>query len=494
MGRNSETAQMQRVHFDKPADRNLPPHNLEAEAAVLGGVLYDNESFWRVAEILRADDFYAPAHKWLWRRISALIETGRVADGIVLADAADREPKVKEIGGQNYLLHLLDGAAVGFEVRDYAKMVAELSGRRAILAAADGLREAAGTPLAEASTADVLSEARQLIDKVEDRHLVSAPSVAETADATFEENLKALLVESGFWSLDKDLGGMVRGGVTLIGARPGVGKTAMGLCLAAHVAERGETVGFFQADMTAVITQQRLAWYLAHRAGDQLPYFSEMRRPGSPWITPDFRKRMAGHLKTNTGRRIMITDRPGLNTQYMRYQIRTWKREAAQRGLPPLGMVMVDHIGKLSPSAPYRGLYEKTSFASNELLEIAKENPEIAFVAMAQLSRANSHDGRRPTLADLRDSGKLEEDASAVILLHREDMYLSPIVKNLSLPESERAKADEQLQRVRGHMEAIIAKNREGETTTVIMRHTIGKNIIRDASREEAKEIQEVLL
>lgn len=490
----SEKAQIQRVHFDKPAEEDQTPHNFPAEAAVLGAILFDNNVFWRVCEILRADDFYAEQHRWLWRRIVPLIETGKAADGVTLQEVADKSDKLKDLGGSQYLFELLEGAAVGPEIMDYAKIVSDLSARRALLVAADGLREAAATSTAEKSTAAVLSEARGLIDRIEDRHLESSPSVADMADSTFAENPQAVLLKTGFWSLDHELGGLERGGITLIGARPGVGKTAFGLCIAAHAAQRGESVGFFQADMTGVVSRQRLAWYIAYMAGDTLPNFSEMRKEGSPWITPDFRKRMASHLKSNTGRRVLMSDKPGLTTQHMRYQVRAWKRECHQRGLPPLGVVMIDHIGKLSPGQTYRGLYEKTSFASNELLELAKEHPEISFVAMAQLNRANSIDLRRPTLADLRDSGKLEEDASAVILLHREDLYLYPITKNLSLPEAERQKATEQLARVAGHFEAIIGKNRVGQPTTVIMRHAIGKNVIRDASREETITIQENLL
>jgi replicative DNA helicase len=481
--------------YDTALPKQTIPHNLDAEAAVLGAILFDNEVWWRVCEIVRPEDFYSIAHKWLFRRIGMLIDGGQTADGITLQDKADKSEEMGTVGGAEYLFKLLDVAPMGVEAVDYARMIAELGARRAILQAAEALREKVHIPVGECSSVELLGEARALLEKIEERAVVARNSVAQDADATFAEGRGAVVMPSGWSSLDRELGGFERGAVSLIAARPGVGKTGTGLCLSAHVAKGGESVGFFSLDMTGIVSRQRLAFYLAYLAGEEIPFFSEMRKPNSPWITQEFRQRMAGHLKGEIGQRIFMYSKGGIDTKSLAYQVRAWKRHCVSQGLPPLGMVLVDHIGKISPSQAYRGLYEKTSYASNEVLEAAKQHEDVAFVCLAQLNRVAAVDGRRPGMSDIRDSGKLEEDASAIVLLHREDLYLSQIAKNQSLPERDRDKAAEELTRVRGHIEFIIGKNRNGEVGAVTLRHTIGKNIIRDADRNNPQpEHQETML
>jgi replicative DNA helicase len=286
--------------------------------------------------------------------------------------------------------------------------------------------------------------------------------------------------------------------VSYLGGRPGIGKTVAATCIAANVAAAGYSIGFFSADMTGLVLKQRLAFYLAHLEGVHTPFFSEMRKPDSPWLTPEFRKQMAGFLKGDVGQRFMVNDKASVKTSFLSYQIRAWKRECERRRLPPLGLVIIDHLGKVAPQQASRGLYEKTSYATNELLEASKDHPEIATLCLVQLSRVSDQERRRPELHDMRDSGKIEEDASAVILLHREDYYLQRIIKNLGSSEKDREAAQAALSSCRGHAEFIIGKNRNGEADVVVLRHTIGKNIIREPVRvagkvQEEPQLQEEL-
>jgi len=470
-----------------------PPHNLAAEAALLGALLFENETYWTIDSLVHADDFYAPAHKWLYRRIQAAVEAGKTADGVTLQAAADKAERFKEVGGARYLVDLLDAAAFGPEIRDYARMISALAARRALITAATAITEMADAN--ETSTADVLAASRAELDKIEERHLESAGSVADTADAVFEENPAASLLLTGYPSLDRSLGGLERGAVSYLGGRPGIGKTAAAICIAANVADAGYSVGFFSADMQGHVLKQRLAFYLAFLDGTHTPFFSEMRKPESPWLTPDFRRQMAGFLKGHVGQRFLVDDKANVRTSHFNYQIRAWKRECERRRLPPLGLVIVDHLGKVTPQQAARGLYEKTSYATNELLEAAKDHPEIATLCLVQLSRVSDKERRRPQLHDMRDSGKIEEDASAVVLLHREDFYLQQTIKDLGTSDKDREAAKAALSSCRGHAEFIIGKNRNGEPDVVTLRHTIGKNIIREPNQatEKVQEEQEEL-
>lgn len=475
---------MEEIHFPRSEPPAPPPHNLSAEAAVLGAILFDNNAYERASAFVRATDFYAPAHEKLYHRMATLIESGQVADGVTISEWVRAEPLLNELGGLRYLEQLLDSAAFGPEVSDYSKVIVNLSARRGLLDVGETLVADSHSPDPDERIGDVIDRARNGLQDVEDFRLRAsvATVTADVADETFDEDPAKALQPTGMTELDQELGGLEPGAISFVGGRPGIGKTAFAICHMANEAAAGSSVGMFAADTGATVCRQRLAFYLAWMAGEETPFFSEMRKRGSPWITPEFRERMKGHLKSEVGQRIFIDGRGGLTTRAVSAQIRAWKMMCARRGLPPLRLVYLDHIAKFMPSQKFGSLYEKTSYASNELLDVAKDHPEIVFVPLVQLKRIDEGHARRPNMQDMRDSGKLEEDASAVLLLHRQDHYLSLLSKNQDLPESERTAAEEKLADVRGRMEVILPKNRNGEPSVVSLRHVIGKNIIRGGS------------
>jgi replicative DNA helicase len=436
----------------------------------------------RVREILRPDDFYAMNHQKLFQHMAAMIESGKTADGVTLAERFTIDGNFTGERGSEYLGQLLDAAVFGSEITDYCRMIAGLSARRAIIFAADEMRSTAFTPRLGETPQAMVEAARGALQDVEDRNLLSSGSMsaADAADQTFDEATATVLQPTGLRSLDRELGGFEPGAVSIVAGRPGIGKTAFAIVHMAKVAAEGSSVGILSADMSPAVVRQRLAFYLASVANEETPFFSEMRKPSSPWITPEFRERMKAHLRSDVGQQFLIDGRGGMSISAVSAQVRAWKMNCARRGLPPLRLVVLDHIAKFMPTQRANSLYEKTSYAMNELLDVAKQHPEIVFVALCQLNRANEADMRRPLLRDLRDSGKLEEDASAILLLHREDHYLSLTAKNQQLPEEERAAAQSKLNDVRGIMEAILPKNRNGEPSVVTLSHVIGKNIIKD--------------
>lgn len=453
------------------------PHNLAAEAAILGGLLFNNEWFERAADIVSEDDFYAPAHKAIFALIRETIASGRVADGITLQEAVTGTERVAEIGGANYLLDLLEAAAFGPEVADYCRIISDLARRRALIEAGNALVVSAANGAAE----DALEAHEAALEGVRERQAGHMPVAAcsDNVDELFSSADKEGLISSGFDALDAEIRGFERGALSIIAARPGVGKTAFSICVAAAMA-RTESVGFLSLDMQGRVIQQRLACFLhwsqpIHRRS---PRVADLKEPDG--ITPEVRAELSELLRGDTGRRILVNDRGGQNTRTVAQQIRAWHRHCHRAGLPPLGAVFIDHIAKVAPFQRANSLYEKTSFAANELLDIAKRNPRTAIIALAQLSRDNEKNSRRPLISDLRDSGKVEEDASLVLLLHREDMKWNLIARNpASAPEDIQA-AKHELMRCQNQLEVIIGKNRNGEQGAVGLWHNMAFNAVRD--------------
>jgi replicative DNA helicase len=448
------------------------PHNLSAEAALIGSVLFDNARFYDVRDTVTPEAFYAPSHQEMWMLISDRIVSGSVADGVTLREHF--ETRLNEIGGAEYLQHLYDSAAFGPEVRDYATIVSDCHLRRQLMIAGQQLVRAA-----ETEDGSIALEAHETeLEAVRDArpNRIRIQSVADIADWSVQQDDTFSLLKSGLPTIDKELRGFERGALSVIAARPGVGKSALAVCMMAYMA-REESVGFISIDMNGRVVNQRLGCFMAWSQGHHVPFVSELR---DGVATAAQRQLIADAMKSTAGQRCFVDHRGHLSTGDINLQIREWKRHLKRAGLPQLGAVFVDHIGKVYPKQRTGSIYEKTSYASNELLEVAKQHENLATISLAQLNRETAKGKRRPTIADLRDSGKIEEDASAVILLHREDLYLALDAKNEALDEDERARAQREMLKYKGVFEVIIGKNRNGEPGAVTLSHSIGHNVIRD--------------
>jgi len=295
----------------------------------------------------------------------------------------------------------------------------------------------------------------------------------------FAESAADSLIPTGFQSVDDEVRGFERGALSIIAARPGVGKTAFCIVMAASIA-RTETVGFLSMDMQGRVIKQRLGCYLHWRQPGhrRSPMYADFKEAGR--VPPEVKAELRELLAGDTGKRILVNDRGGHTTRTVSGQIRAWHRHCRKHGLPPLGAEFIDHIGKVAPAQKAGGLYEKTSYAANELLDVAKANPNTAIIALCQLNRDTEKSNRRPLISDLRDSGKIEEDASLVLLLHREDMRWSIIAKSETATPEEKAQANRELLRCKSNLEVIIGKNRNGELGVKTLWHNMAFNAVRD--------------
>jgi replicative DNA helicase len=452
----------------------LAPHSQSSEYAVLGSLLFEGSIFWRLEDILVPEDFFTPVHGDVFAAIRDMCREGRAINPTSVADRLSASEVLKAIGGEGWLESLLDYECSAFEAADHARMMAEASRKRRLMAAGRDLAALA------AEDADAALEAHETaLEAIRERQ-ASHMAVESCADGDiFGEREGETLIPSGFGSLDDEIRGFERGALSIIAARPGVGKTAFSIVVAANIAQH-ETVGFLSLDMQGKVIRQRLACYLhwsqpGHRRS---PMVADLKEPGK--VSASDREELTALIKGPVGQRVLVNDKGGQNTRTVASQIRAWHRHCRRMGLPPLGAVFIDHIAKVAPAQKAGSLYEKTSYAANELLDIAKQNPRTAIIALCQLNRDTEKTTRRPIISDLRDSGKVEEDASLVLLLHREDMRWSLISKNEAATAEERSQANRELLRCKGNLEVIIGKNRNGEQGAKTLWHSMGHNAVRD--------------
>ncbi|MEL6859286.1 MAG: replicative DNA helicase [Pseudomonadota bacterium] len=453
---------------------NQLPHNPSAEAALVGAVLFDNSAFWRANEHVKPEHFHTTEYRFIWEAAADLIRGKKVADPITLKSRFD----------PTLLADLLDSAVFGPEISDYSRIVADCAQRRALIEAGNTLAKEAGRQGAKAA----LDAHEQTIETIKESSNASAP--VETVedgidDALFHDETENLIL-SGFPVLDEQIAGFERGGLSIIGGSTGMGKSALNICLMANMAAAGFSVGLISLDMTKRAVNRRLACYMTWQRGLRTPTFRDVATRN---CHDDELKMLAESMRTPEAKRIFISDKGGLDTSDVDAQIRSWKRHCRKKGLPPLSAVFVDHIGHLYPARKHGAdLYQRVSNASNELLAVAKRHTDVATIALCQLNKRALVAKDRPTLGDLRETGHIAQDASLVMMVHRQEWHLQQIIDNEMIDEVEREKAQREMDYCRGKMEFVIGKNRNGPTGAVTLGQSIKHNVIRDPQVMERRQ------
>ncbi len=463
---------------DAPSSPVLqPPHNLPAEAAVLGAILFDNNAFQRIADILRAEDFYAPAHQELFEVASLIIQNGGVADGVTLREQFEKAEKLAEIGGARYLADLLDSAAFGAEVADYARMIRDLAVRRSLVAIGSDVQGRALNPPPQESGSDQIEIAeRQLFDLAERGQsgrgfsgfadaLREALVMAENA---FKREGKIAGLSTGLRDLDMKLGGMHRSDLIVLAGRPSMGKTSLATNIAynaaaAYKAERqedgslktieGGVVGFFSLEMSS---EQLASRILAERSG-----ITGHRLRQGDFDKQDYEKlRDAAEELQNLP--LYIDDTGGISLGQLTARARRLHRSVG------LDLIVIDYLQLITVAGGNRDAnrVQEVTQITTALKALAKEL-NVPVMALSQLSRAvEQRDDKRPMLSDLRESGSIEQDADVVLFVYREEYYLSraepqadPNDTNLN---DRWTKWRERMDQIYGVAEVIIGKQRHG--------------------------------
>lgn len=434
--------------------------NLDAECEVLGGIMRENAVIDRVSDILSPEDFSEPLHSRIY---SALIEQamqGKGANPVTIKGYFENDETLAKLGGIAYLSRLFSDA-LGFDVVENSRMLVELANRRRM---ADGLRMAA-MDCADLSvtTEEIIAEADAAISE-RSGDLINQLSAASCMDELFQSYLdKHRGVTSGKIKVLDELIGQMRPKQLIIGAgRPGMGKTALALSYATGAAEQGHGVLYVSLEMSGPELAARMAADLCFDKADKpIPY---------PAIR-DGDLHYAQRQDLNKARDFLhdlpfeVVDVGNLTIGRLNMLVRRHARRMAARG-HKLELVVVDYLQLLSPDSKGRSNYEAVSEVSRALKAMAKDNG-IAIFALAQLSRSvEQRPDKRPQLADLRDSGQIEQDADAVLFLLRPEYYLSQAEPEVG--DAKRFAWEQALDECKGKIEFILAKRRNGVTGSAV--------------------------
>jgi replicative DNA helicase len=441
---------------DLTAGRTLP-HNLEAERAVLGAVLYGNEALAETLPILEADgsDFYHNGHREVFRAVVALIDKGTVADLVTTCESLKSRGTLDRIGGPFFVASLVEGAISSANVGHYARIVREKAIERRIITEAERVIEAAYSPTG--NTEEALQEAQRAILSLalmrEKNTLRDAKSITRSAFAKIEaqherggEGITGL--STGLPDLDDLTLGLHPGELIVIAGRPGMGKTALAGNIALHAALEGMPVVVFSLEMPAEALMVR---FLAGRTRIDSRQLRRGLLHAGQW--PQL-VNAAGEIG---GTPLYIDDKPDLAPTEIRAKARRLKAEHG------LGLVIVDYLQLMRSPGRHDNREQAVAEISRTLKAIAREL-EIPVIALSQLNRqVDSRPDKRPQLSDLRESGAIEQDADVIAFIYRDEVYN----KSEDNPE-------------KGFTEIEIAKHRNGPIGRIRLRFDAQTQTFRD--------------
>ena len=453
-----------------------PPHNLEAEQALLGAILVNNDACDRVTSFLRPEHFFEAVHARIFEAAETMIRMGKLASPVTLKTYFDNDATLKDIGGPAYLARLAAGATTIINAEEYGRTIYELSQRRALINVGTDLVNEAFEPTVEDSAKDMIERAEQTLYAMAEtgkygqgfRPIVQALTLAiDMANAAFQRDGGLSGLSTGLRDLDEKLGGLQSSDLIILAGRPAMGKTALATNIAYNVARRfqaeflpdgstrvkdGAVVAFFSLEMS----NEQLATRII---SGQAEISSELIRRGK--ITEDEFNRLVRVSQDLQSLPLYIDDTGGLCIAQVAARARRLKR---QRGL---GLIVVDYLQLLAGSSrrAAEGRVQEVSEITVGLKALAKEL-NVPVVALSQLSRqVESRDDKRPQLADLRESGSIEQDADVVMFVYREEYYLGRTEPRAGTPEY--VTWQDKMNEIHGVAEVIIGKQRHGPTGIV---------------------------
>lgn len=428
------------IDFD---NLRAPPHSIEAESSVLGGLLQHNPAWDRIGDVLRAEDFFAIRHATIFRAIVELLTANKPADVITVFEHLQRTGDAEDVGGLEYLNSLAQFVESAANIRRYAEIVRERSILRRLVATGHDLVtmgfEPGGLPIeellakAETTVLAIGDETGRKDDGPQDMsNLVTQllDLVQERADNPSE----VVGVPTGFYDLDRMTTGLQNGDLIVLAARPSMGKTSLAMNIAEHVAlKAGLPVAVFSMEMGALQLTLRLVASLGRINQQHL-------RTGK--MTEEEWPRLIEAIESMRNIPLEIDEAPGLTSAEMRSRARRLKRKHGQ-----LGLVVVDYLQLMGTVGE-----ENRATAIGEIsrgLKLLAKEIGCPVIALSQLSRGvESRTDKRPMMSDLRESGAIEQDADVIMFIYRDEYYN---------PDSKEP----------GVAEVIISKQRNGPTGTV---------------------------
>lgn len=474
-----------------------PPHNLEAEQAMLGAILVNNEALGHCRDFMSPTYFFEPVHGRVYESICKLVDQGQIADPVKLKPYFEYDEALADVGGAQYLVRLAASAATIINTQDYARTVRDLAIRRGLIQIGEGL-------VIDSYNAPVDTSAEALMAELEGQINDYADVTAARVDDAFRGNMTVLEstlkridqartvgvagLPTGSPALDQILGGLKPSQYVVLGGRPAMGKSALAIIIAAY-ASRAVTpdlkpagVLYCSGEMDGEENQLRLLANAIKEGEGRTVAYSDMMRPD---FTEADRALLEEYVAPVARNRIMWMDEGVLTPMRVKLRAEQARRQFAKEDAA-LGLIVVDYLQLMQTddrTKAGKGRYEEITAISQALRSIAKEL-KIPLIAISQLSReVDKRQNSRPMLSDLKESGQIEQDANVVLFVFREEEYLKASLPDPTDPTFGEAQAA--LERARGKMEVIVAKQRGGKTGTVHLLADMAANHFEDDPRFE---------
>jgi replicative DNA helicase len=449
MAKSFNSSNSQKSSVDSAiAHLRVPPHSIEAEQSVLGGLLLDNAAFDKIADIISEGDFYRDEHKRIFRQISKLLERAKPADAVTVAESLDQAGDAGETGGLAYLGELAVNTPSASNIRRYAEIVRERAILRQLVTAGDEIAGSAFNPLGR--------DPKQLLDEAEAKVFAIAESgfrhqsgfqhinplltqvverIQELHDRDNPSDITG--VPTGYHDLDGRTSGLQPGDLLIVAGRPSMGKTSFALNMGEHVAiEVGLPVAVFSMEMGGA----QLAMRMLSSVGRL-----DAHRVRTGRLNDDEWSRLSFALGKMHEAPLYIDETPALNPIDLRARARRLHRQCGK-----LGLIIIDYIQLMSSASQGGGENRATEISeiSRSLKGLAKEL-SVPVIALSQLNRSlEQRPNKRPVMSDLRESGAIEQDADVIMFIYRDEVY------NPDTPD-------------KGTAEIIIGKQRNGPIGTV---------------------------
>ena len=453
------------------------PHNLEAEQALLGCLLFDNGAYERLYDGLMSRHFYEPFHQRLFATIEEQIRVGHLAEPVVLVDKFKADQAFNDLGGIRYLADLVDHAPPAANASDYARVIYDLALRRELIRLGGEIaRAATGADTGDKTARDQIESAEAQLFELAEKGTSSSgfmpfadavTGALTMAEEAFHRDGGLSGVSTGLTDLDRQIGGLHKSDLLILAGRPSMGKTALATNIAMNIAKhyayepqpdgsrktvRGGVVAFFSLEMSGEQLATRLLADASGVSGDRL-------RKGEIDVSEFTRlKEAAMEISASP---LFIDDTGGLPLAKLTARARRLKRTSG------LDCVIVDYLQLVTTgdSSGNQNRVQEVSMITQGLKSLAKELA-VPVIALSQLSRqVESRDDKRPQLSDLRESGSIEQDADIVMFVYRESYYVGRAEPREGTPEH--LTWQEDMDRLRGTAEVIIGKQRHGPIGTV---------------------------
>ena len=432
----------------EPGFDRQPPQDLPAEQSVLGGMMLSKDAIADVVEVLRPGDFYRPAHEAVYDCVLDLYGRGEPADPITVAAELERRGELRRVGGAPYLHTLIATVPTAANAGYYAEIVAEKAILRRLVEAGTRIVQLGYSGSDGSEVNEIVDRAQASIYEVTERRTsedyvaleeLLQPTMDEI-DAIASRGGSSLGVPTGFADLDEVTNGLHPGQMIIVAARPGVGKSTLGLDWARSCSvKHGMTSVIFSLEMSRTEIVMRM---LSAEARIRLQDMRSGRMTDDDWT------RLARRMSEISEAPVFIDDSPNMTMM----EIRAKARRLKQRN--DLKLIVVDYLQLMTSGKRVESRQQEVSEFSRQLKLLAKEL-EVPVIAISQLNRGpEQRTDKRPMLADLRESGSLEQDADLVLLIHRPDAW-----------ERDDPRA--------GEADLIIAKHRAGPTATVSVAHQL---------------------